>query len=243
MWGFPKSIFKPHEYWLCKACCRNSTYRLRYWNSLERCCRNSSRASQQYLPFTVLKLNVDCLYSCFLSWSQQYLPFTVLKLDFRIICWNPFDDLSQQYLPFTVLKRFLWHWICQFRQSQQYLPFTVLKLALIDLATEPSIKTSRNSTYRLRYWNLLQLKHSKVTSCLSRNSTYCLRYWNFYKSSQERVNVLSIFVSCVHESQQYLPFTVLKLFITQIISCKTNSRSQQYLPFTVLKPPLTTCSS
>ena len=60
--------------------------------------------SQQYLPFTVLKLNVDCLYSCFLSWSQQYLPFTVLKLDFRIICWNPFDDLSQQYLPFTVLK-------------------------------------------------------------------------------------------------------------------------------------------
>jgi len=36
-------------------------------------------SSQQYLPFTVLKLNVDCLYSCFLSWSQQYLPFTVLK--------------------------------------------------------------------------------------------------------------------------------------------------------------------
>ena len=34
---------------------------------------------------------------------QQYLPFTVLKLDdhFRIGCWTKL----QQYLPFTVLKR------------------------------------------------------------------------------------------------------------------------------------------
>ena len=87
--------------------------------------------------------------------------------------------------------------------SQQYLPFTVLKLALIDLATEPSIKTSRNSTYRLRYWNLLQLKHSKVTSCLSRNSTYRLRYWNTNNFSSEE--------DFFTRSQQYLPFTVLKL--------------------------------
>ena len=83
--------------------------------------------------------------------SQQYLPFTVLKpAEYGRYFTSPIGE-SQQYLPFTVLK----HRIClptlATLGSQQYLPFTVLKLALIDLATEPSIKTSRNSTYRLRY--------------------------------------------------------------------------------------------
>ena len=41
------------------------------------------------------------------SWSQQYLPFTVLKLTDLV---NPRSSLtieSQQYLPFTVLKPYI----------------------------------------------------------------------------------------------------------------------------------------
>ena len=85
--------------------CRNSTYRLRYWNA---------------------------------SFGIEYASFDSRNSTYRLRYWNMLkasdkkvriSNKSQQYLPFTVLKRFLWHWICQFRQSQQYLPFTVLKHA------------------------------------------------------------------------------------------------------------------
>ena len=59
------------------------------------------------------------------------------------------------------------------------------------------------------------------------NSTYRLRYWNKTKGTKEKKG---------STLQQYLPFTVLKLFY------KTFNRFQnfvyqlqQYLPFTVLK--------
>ena len=32
VWGFLKPNFEPHEYWLSRTRCCNSTYRLRYWN-------------------------------------------------------------------------------------------------------------------------------------------------------------------------------------------------------------------
>ena len=62
---------------------------------------------QQYLPFTVLKLNHYSMGQDFHKPQlQQYLPFTVLKLDgremFDIIIAIP--KVLQQYLPFTVLK-------------------------------------------------------------------------------------------------------------------------------------------
>ena len=60
---------------------------------------------------------------------QQYLPFTVLKLDKRIhkgLCRN--SEL-QQYLPFTVLKLVPANTEEIIMLAlQQYLPFTVLKL-------------------------------------------------------------------------------------------------------------------
>ena len=107
---------------------------------------------QQYLPFTVLKLNnkhyiinvlqkvatVLTVYgietNCKLLWVcaymealQQYLPFTVLKL--TISRNNSIEsDTLQQYLPFTVLKPTILVSIdYDAIKLQQYLPFTVLK--------------------------------------------------------------------------------------------------------------------
>ena len=59
---------------------------------------------QQYLPFTVLKLNLGyCEQTKTVVELQQYLPFTVLKqsINSRAIVVNL---VLQQYLPFTVLK-------------------------------------------------------------------------------------------------------------------------------------------
>ena len=47
-------------------------------------------------------LEVDVCYTFHFK-LQQYLPFTVLKLDLRTHCTSAFQ--LQQYLPFTVLKR------------------------------------------------------------------------------------------------------------------------------------------
>ena len=108
---------------------------------------------QQYLPFTVLKLDnifgeaytdlsivatVLTVYgietgsvtksSCMTIKLQQYLPFTVLKPLLLVQQLSLILKL-QQYLPFTVLK----HCLSFFKYTtinvlQQYLPFTVLKL-------------------------------------------------------------------------------------------------------------------
>ena len=68
--------------------------------------RNRARSKlQQYLPFTVLKLNVVVHKTNSLFKLQQYLPFTVLK-PLLIALQVSFGWISlQQYLPFTVLKR------------------------------------------------------------------------------------------------------------------------------------------
>ena len=63
-----------------EQCC-NSTYRLRYWNSV---------------PIPTFKFYVDKL--------QQYLPFTVLKHIYRLRLTKKYTHRLQQYLPFTVLK-------------------------------------------------------------------------------------------------------------------------------------------
>ena len=59
---------------------------------------------QQYLPFTVLKLEYsDPMFEERVL--QQYLPFTVLKLTKILLYIRTFISTAlQQYLPFTVLK-------------------------------------------------------------------------------------------------------------------------------------------
>ena len=86
---------------------------------------------------------------------------------------------------------------------------------------------SCNSTYRLRYWNLVPQRHAVMIIDFCCNSTYRLRYWN------TRTQTLWIRRNCVataptvygietHWSSYSNRFTVFEL--------------QQHLPFTVLKP-------
>ena len=109
-----------------------------------------------------------------------------------------------------------------------------------------------NSTYRLRYWNSSRIVTVENQSLLGCNSTYRLRYWN---SSNIFLNFISILLSVAtvltvygiethnrHQSfywhqelQQYLPFTVLKLFEANVDAITVIHKLQQYLPFTVLK--------
>ena len=71
---------------------------------------------QQYLPFTVLKLDFGSVPSGLYYWLQQYLPFTVLKPVGR----DTFafgSSALQQYLPFTVLKRYEYFFHFEFLSS------------------------------------------------------------------------------------------------------------------------------
>ena len=151
MWGLPKPIFKPHEYWLSKTRCCNSAYRLRYWNPRSNVAPPRIRSLQQCLPFTVLKLN-GFLLNLLLSFSCNSA--------YRLRCWNVF---------------------CCFLSStfscklQQCLPFTVLKPEI--LYRLHSVLMSCNSAYRLRYWNVITIK-MRFNFWSSCNSAYRLRYWN-----------------------------------------------------------------
>ena len=158
----------------------NSTYRLRYWNP-KLCWVNKKPFIVVATVLTVYGIETPWVSwkNCNILQSlQQYLPFTVLKLQ-QLFCRNYATLLLQQYLPFTVLKPL---WTSVFPNDithslQQYLPFTVLKLRLgagliagisivatvltvygietsIDIHTYHHISIKRcNSTYRLRYWN------------------------------------------------------------------------------------------
>ena len=86
-----------------------------------------SAALQQYLPFTVLKLNKFYAKHFTRSCNSTY----------RLRYWNsnlPIGNINCSSL-------------------QQYLPFTVLKLARFLIFYSLSKFSSCNSTYRLRYWN------------------------------------------------------------------------------------------
>ena len=63
------------------------------------------------------------------------------------------------------------------------------------------MKQGCNSTYRLRYWNPLNVPIILLQRQSSCNSTYRLRYWNLKSMSSTVISV---------KLQQYLPFTVLK---------------------------------
>ena len=177
VWGFPKPIFKPHEYWLCKACCCNSTYRLRYWNSPERmlisarhakCCNSTYRLRYWNTPYVAYKDNFNFLACCNSTYRLRYWNLT------HWLSFSYFFSSLQQYLPFTVLKLTTVNSHRHVQSLQQYLPFTVLKHA--DSALTIRAASRCNSTYRLRYWNRVPTISRTREDLLSCNSTYRLRY-------------------------------------------------------------------
>ena len=131
----------------------NSTYRLRYWNLVTPEGREIDMFTlQQYLPFTVLKL--------------EFFKFPKLYIDFVATVPTVYGIETNTDTEFNfggVLS-------CNSTYRLRYWNYV-----LAELIHDNS--TSCNSTYRLRYWNNHTHVHSQVQThgC---NSTYRLRYWN-----------------------------------------------------------------
>ena len=153
VWGFLKPNFEPHEYWLSRTRCCNSTYRLRYWNTLRirsftmvpLRCNSTYRLRYWNLPPSQIDsqmLSIRCNSTYRLRyWNHFGHPSTDPKLNVATVLTVYGIETSWHYRIFAIL----------FQKLQQYLPFTVLKLSkLLGIIV---ITLCCNSTYRLRYWN------------------------------------------------------------------------------------------
>ena len=128
VWGFLKPNFEPHEYWLSRTRCCNSTYRLRYWNSS--CSKLLSISHLKVATvLTVYGIETIIIFWLIHSISSVATVLTVYGIEtiyllinitisyhlscnstYRLRYWNsntiesPYALSLQQYLPFTVLK-------------------------------------------------------------------------------------------------------------------------------------------
>ena len=155
----------------------NSTYRLRYWNSVEEVSKVETPAAEgcnstYRLRYWNAKFRFDFLADwlrCNSTYRLRYWnslmipstvspPFTSCNSTYRLRYWNwkevykvtPSFHQLQQYLPFTVLKRIgvlLWK-TADAKTLQQYLPFTVLKQ--IKINTCVLFFTCWSSTYHIK---------------------------------------------------------------------------------------------
>ena len=159
----------------------NSTYRLRYWN-----------ATRIVLIDIIIYL------------LQQYLPFTVLKLTDYLICL-----ISVICSVATVLTVYGIETGVDLRRNFRLRCFfvaTVLTVYGIETMRSHRVRPSGllccNSTYRLRYWNLLS--HRDVLDHRHRTVATVLTVYGI--ETQYQYHRMSL----VYKLQQYLPFTVLK---------------------------------
>ena len=105
---------------------------------------------QQYLPFTVLKLNLTSLYFRKCATVATVLTVYGIETQENILLQNILISSLQQYLPFTVLKR-----TDLFDSLFDVVVATVLTVYGIETQSHkpvlPQVCHSCNSTYRLRY--------------------------------------------------------------------------------------------
>ena len=161
-----------------------------------------------------------------------------------------FDLLSQQYLPFTVLKQSnALSLNAKAKVKTVATVLTVYGIETLDDVRRILVHLRRNSTYRLRYWNVLLESLQDffwVATVLTVYGIETIEDTIILTYNQTVATVLTVYgIETVPnttmnqrrggESQQYLPFTVLKLVKAHIINTYFNFKSQQYLPFTVLK--------
>ena len=150
VWGFLKPNFEPHEYWISRTRCCNSTYRLRYWNFPLSTTITKNSQLQQYLPLAVLKpvvllLLIASIISCNSTYRLRYWNImlgnnTIINevscnSTYRLRYWNKIDRIEELLVSMqvaTVLTacgietRFFD--LCEEEYKlQQYLPLAVLK--------------------------------------------------------------------------------------------------------------------
>ena len=156
VWGFLKSIFKPHEYWLSRTRCCNSTYRLRYWNFPSSCDSNCT-CYIVAIVLTVYGIETIKHHKQYDNQLHVAIVLTVYGIETQFRNCFIFDySMLQQCLPFTVLKRF----------NHFHIWWDIIE--------------SCNSAYRLRYWNHKMLLMVRLEDIFRCNSTYRLRYLTEY---------------------------------------------------------------
>ena len=159
--------------------CCNSTYRLRYWNSL----LNSLYVNNNPVAtvLTACGIETHCMMDAIIKHFvlQQYLPLAVLKLVYPIRANIP-AILLQQYLPLAVLKHALGSSKRILNLSPVATVLTACGIETADMIFNISFVDRCNSTYRLRYWNAFLISIFIISFFNSCNSTYRLRYWNYF---------------------------------------------------------------
>ena len=171
---------------LYKSC--NSTYRLRYWNSITHKFSDNIFRLQQHLPFTVLKHgNIpqdisDMIYGCNSTYRLRY--------------WNKVDYTAN-------------------RGIDEGMVATALTVYGIETSINwcgfDPIDKGCNSTYRLRYWNwgiFLYIWTCCVKYVATALTVYGIETLHFWGSKNLYQKPL----------QQHLPFTVLKLTLRVLLS-------------------------
>ena len=131
VWGFPKPIFKPHEYWLCKACCCNSTYRLRYWNVVVNFNSMWNVLFSCNSTYRLRYWNSSIILAIISSFLSVATVLTVYGIETIL-------GLQAKYSLFTVAT-----------------VLTVYGIETVSKTFGSNRKVCHrcNSTYRLRYWN------------------------------------------------------------------------------------------
>ena len=153
VWGFLKPNFEPHEYWISRIRCCNSTYRLRYWNkwswkatSSDSSCNSTYRLRYWNLVTSKPELSIQVFVATVLTvyGIETFVTIFFIKTlrcnsTYRLRYWNKrsfliHDTIEQVATVLTVYGIETSNFSSRkLRISlQQYLPFTVLKLIIIN---------------------------------------------------------------------------------------------------------------
>ena len=123
----------------------NSSYRLRYWNSIKSVAFHSSWSCNSSYRLRYWNYHINSLWIYPLATLQQLLPFTVLK---RIQSGQLLSHVKslQQLLPFTVCAEG-----CETAEEQSD---DEVRTSQVPERSEGKTRVIRDSAYRLRYWNI-----------------------------------------------------------------------------------------
>ena len=180
---------------------------------------------QQHLPFTVLKPTNTISFVVILV-ATALTVYGIETFFHPLLCYFKTIKLLQQHLPFTVLKPIEIEIKCsQLFTLQQHLPFTVLKQSpeLLTFLVAAKVATA------LTVYGIETGAFAFSLALLYYVATALTVY------GIETVNIIFTSHMLNTRLQQHLPFTVLKLMLSNVFIKVMLMQLQQHLPFTVLK--------
>ena len=178
------------------------------------------RQLQQHLPLAVLKPNNPTVYPI---GTLVATALTACGIETR---WYQLRQLTSYKVATALtacgIETFSFrHSFAENNELQQHLPLAVLKQRCYIFCND-TILEGCNSTYRLRYWNLIICSRSiyKIFSC---NSTYRLRYWNVETLESKRCRELAVataLTACGIETSSWHNVTkIIGIVATALTAC------------------------